>query len=487
MVFTCVNVTTFAVQHHVRGWVAWMLDPLASLALLTVLYVDGVLAEQGGYRASGWPFVLRWFAGLSTWIMNCWQSLYPDGVFRLVPEQADAGGLLLHSVAPFLLIILAEASAGYRTYLAARTAAHRATIRAWEDALAADRAARERQAQEERERAEAAEREQAREAARVARQQDEREAERAAREHSARLAREAQQAEIEKARELARIAQEKEERAARREAERLRVEAEIDAAERDRAVLPAPLEVAQLRRCLHRRHVRLLPRRDRHRRPHEPAHQRGRRRDPRPLGDAVHTAPTTRRWLSAAAPKAAPVVATSTVLVLARIWNANGAEPSFGSAWLMGALAAAAAAAGAVSAPGHSSDPIITGTAFNACAALTLAGVAAYSDGWSLPLLLWAIATVIAYALAHRHWRVDRRETTTYERRLIEKREDHAHVERVEAMRGQAQITIVREQHAYAASLAAAITARASLPYFNAAALAQAGLPELPSSCTTED
>ncbi|MFH8346916.1 hypothetical protein [Streptomyces sp. NPDC018045] len=215
LVFTCVNVTTFAVQHHVPGWVAWMLDPLASLALLTVLYVDGVLAEQGDYRASGWPFVLRWFAGLSTWIMNCWQSLYPDGVFRLVPEQADAGGLLLHSVAPFLLIILAEASAGYRTYLAARTAAHRTTIRAWEDALAADGAARERQAQEERERAEAAEREQAREAARVARRQDERETEREAREHSARLAREAQQAEIEKARELARIEQEKEERAAR--------------------------------------------------------------------------------------------------------------------------------------------------------------------------------------------------------------------------------------------------------------------------------
>ncbi|MFF3276324.1 hypothetical protein ACFYWU_36130 [Streptomyces chrestomyceticus] len=200
----------------------------------------------------------------------------------------------------------------------------------------------------------------------------------------------------------------------------------------------------------------------------------------------MQTAPTTRHWLSAAAPKAAPVVATSTVLLLARIWNANGAEHSFGSAWLMGALTAAAAATGAVSALGYSSDPIITGTAFSASAALALAGVAAYSDGWSLPLLLWAIATVIAYALAHRHWRVDRRETTAYERRLIEKREDHAHIERVEAMRGQAQITVAREQHAYAASLAAAITARASLPDFDATALAQAGLPELPSARTTE-
>ncbi|KOT88383.1 hypothetical protein ADK86_32865 [Streptomyces sp. NRRL F-5755] len=201
----------------------------------------------------------------------------------------------------------------------------------------------------------------------------------------------------------------------------------------------------------------------------------------------MYTAPTARHWLAAAAPKAAPVIATSTVLALARIWNANGAEHSAGNAWLMGVLSAAAAAAGAVSSLGYSSDPIITGTAFGASGALALAGVAAYSDGWSLPLLLWAIATVIAYALAHRHWRVDRRETAAYERRLTEKREDHAHIERIEAMRGQTQITVAREQHAYAASLAAAITARASLPDFDATALAQAGLPELPSACMTED
>ncbi|WP_053802916.1 hypothetical protein [Streptomyces rimosus] len=201
----------------------------------------------------------------------------------------------------------------------------------------------------------------------------------------------------------------------------------------------------------------------------------------------MYSAPTARHWLAAAAPKAAPVIATSTVLALARIWNANGAEHSVGNAWLMGVLSAAAAAAGAVSALGYSSDPIITGTAFGASGALALAGVAAYSNGWSLPLLLWAIATVIAYALAHRHWRVDRREATAYERRLTEKRVDHAHIERVEAMRGQTQITVAREQHAYAASLAAAITARASLPGFDATALAQAGLPELPSACMRED
>ncbi|MEV0602303.1 hypothetical protein AB0I82_23790 [Streptomyces sp. NPDC050315] len=211
-----------------------MLDPLASLALLTVLYVDGVLAEQGGYRPSGWPFMLRWFAGLSTWIMNCWQSLYPDGDFRIIPAHADAGGLLLHSVAPFLLITLAEASAGYRTYLARKTAEHRRTITAHQEAIAAERNALAQRAREERERAEAEEREQAREQAHLERERARRKAEREEREHAARLAREARQAEIEKARELDRIAREKEERAARHEAERLRTQAEIEAAERDR-------------------------------------------------------------------------------------------------------------------------------------------------------------------------------------------------------------------------------------------------------------
>ncbi len=37
---------------------------------------------------------------------------------------------------------------------------------------------------------------------------------------------------------------------------------------------------------------------------------------------------TARHWLATAAPKVAPAVATSTVLILGRIWNANGAEHS---------------------------------------------------------------------------------------------------------------------------------------------------------------
>ncbi|MCX4971247.1 hypothetical protein OHA98_42370 [Streptomyces sp. NBC_00654] len=263
LIFTCVNVTRFAMTHDIPWYVAWMLDPLASLALITVLYVDGVLAEQGGYKAGGWPFLLRWTAGLSTWVMNCWTSLYPDGHFHLVPQKPDAGGILLHSIAPVLLILLSEAASGYRKYVAGRLAHHQAVIDIYEGRLLADRereaAAKRDRENEERETKNAREREERdrdreREEREIAKAEREAkiEAEREEREHAARLERErreteieladrASRAEIERARDTARLEREKEEREALRakreaelEADRLRVQAALDQEDRDR-------------------------------------------------------------------------------------------------------------------------------------------------------------------------------------------------------------------------------------------------------------
>ncbi|MEU1627355.1 hypothetical protein ABZ746_18915 [Streptomyces sp. NPDC020096] len=199
-------------------------------------------------------------------------------------------------------------------------------------------------------------------------------------------------------------------------------------------------------------------------------------------------------WMATAAPKAAPAIATSTVLILARVWNANGAEHSVGDVWLMGTLAVGAALAGCVTATGQHGAPLAAATAFTASGALAVAGVAAYSDSITPALLLWAIATVIAYVLAARIWREDRRELGAFERRMTERREDHAHVERVEAIRGRAQvetarvqIEVARESTAYAAALAEALTARAALPGFDPAALTRTGLPELPAVEITKE
>ncbi|ORT59710.1 hypothetical protein [Streptomyces sp. CB03238] len=194
-----------------------------------------------------------------------------------------------------------------------------------------------------------------------------------------------------------------------------------------------------------------------------------------------------RHWLALAAPKAAPALATSTVLILGRIWNANGAEHSTGNAALIIVLAAGAATAGAFASAGRAGDPVIAGTAFATSGALALAGVAGYADGLSLPLLLWVLATAVAYGLAARYWRTDRRDTLAHQRHTATRRAEHAHVERVEALRAGVQIQVAREGAAYAEALAAALTARAALPGFDPAQLTRAGLPELPATEITKE
>ncbi|MCX4989486.1 MULTISPECIES: hypothetical protein [unclassified Streptomyces] len=186
-------------------------------------------------------------------------------------------------------------------------------------------------------------------------------------------------------------------------------------------------------------------------------------------------------WLAIIAPKAAPAVATSTVLILARIWNANGAEHSIGNAVLMTALSLAAGAAGVCASIGRAGDPVIAGAAFAATGGLALAGVAGYADGLSLPLLLWVLATTAAYGLAARYWRTDRRELIAHQRQMGEQREEHAHIERVEALKAGAQIEVARTGAAYAEQLATALLTRAALPGFDPQALHTAGLPELPA------
>jgi hypothetical protein len=235
LVFTCVNVTRFATSHDIPAYIAWMLDPLASVALITVLYVDGVLVEHGGtYKPSGWPFMLRWAAGLSTWVMNCWTSLYPDGRFHPIPQHPDAGGILLHSVAPALLILLSEAAAGYRRYVSGRRIELAAVIDRFAAAEAEKKESELRRARELREREDADRRAAAeREAARLAEIEA---AEREATRERERLAAEieAERERVALAAQAAEIEAERERRAAEIEAARRRTEVEIAQAERDR-------------------------------------------------------------------------------------------------------------------------------------------------------------------------------------------------------------------------------------------------------------
>ncbi|MER7395473.1 hypothetical protein ABT381_08150 [Streptomyces sp. NPDC000151] len=127
LVFTATNVTTFATDHHVSPWIAWLLDPMVAVALGAVLIFDGRLSEYG-VHPSGWATGLRWFAGLGTWVMNCWGSLWPEGTPFGVPRAVDPAGLVLHSIPPALLIILAEAITHYRRAILAKIAELRAQV-----------------------------------------------------------------------------------------------------------------------------------------------------------------------------------------------------------------------------------------------------------------------------------------------------------------------------------------------------------------------
>ncbi|WOT34297.1 hypothetical protein [Streptomyces coeruleorubidus] len=217
-----------------------------------------------------------------------------------------------------------------------------------------------------------------------------------------------------------------------------------------------------------------------------------------------------RHWLAIAAPKAAPALATTTVLALARIWNANGAEHSVGNAVLMTALSIGAAAAGACASVGRAGDSTIAGTAFAASGALAFAGVAGYADarrrqhdcrdrvrrlrrprlrrGRRIRRRAPAAAAAVvgghrgAYGLAARYWRKDRRETVAYERHVSDRREERAHLERVETLRASTQIEVARTGAAYTEQLAQALVTRAALPGFDPKALGAAGLPELPAA-----
>ncbi|GAA1200412.1 hypothetical protein GCM10009578_046780 [Streptomyces rhizosphaericus] len=112
LIFTAVNVTLFAVDHHIPWPIAVLLDPMVALTLTSVLYADARLAAWN-IPPPRWSTTLRWSTGLAATVMNTWTSLWPDDHISW-PHHADPAGVLLHAVPPLLLIGLTETVAAYR-------------------------------------------------------------------------------------------------------------------------------------------------------------------------------------------------------------------------------------------------------------------------------------------------------------------------------------------------------------------------------------
>jgi hypothetical protein len=100
--FTMTNVQQFAAAGAAVGslaWCsAWLLDPMVSLVLLAVLRAEQVTTRY--QVATGpWPRVAKWALLSATYVMNTWMSW----------AAGTASGVVLHSVAPLVVVIAAEA------------------------------------------------------------------------------------------------------------------------------------------------------------------------------------------------------------------------------------------------------------------------------------------------------------------------------------------------------------------------------------------
>ncbi|MEU9846117.1 DUF2637 domain-containing protein [Streptomyces sp. NPDC047985] len=208
MLYSILTVTPLAARHTPEGWrwTAPILPLVVDAAVIIVVRLGATLARLGG-SGGWWPIVLRWMTGVMTLALNVADSVL----------KKDLVGASVHSVAPLLLIVTAEAGLAYRRAIAAAVtelnARERAEKERREQVAAERREATERRAREEREHKAALAREQREHEASLAREQ---------REHDERVRRE------EQARTEAR------ERAEREARERAKAERERDERERER-------------------------------------------------------------------------------------------------------------------------------------------------------------------------------------------------------------------------------------------------------------
>jgi hypothetical protein len=183
---------------------------------------------------------------------------------------------------------------------------------------------------------------------------------------------------------------------------------------------------------------------------------------------------TARVSPGAAFSRALPAISTTAVLALGRYWHAHGAAHSIGDAALaslltVGCAVAAAAVDGAESATTRATALGLAG----GCAA---AGIVGYSGEMALPLLIWALATTAAYALARRTWRTERHSETEHDRRMEADHARYDHELQVEAIRAHsvelaAQYSVTAAAY-QAKALTAVIGAPSAIPAVDPAAFA---------------
>ncbi len=106
--YSLANVHAVANAHQVDDPQAWLLAPIVDVALFAGITADAMLSRCGA-DLPGWGALLRWFCGVATWTLNVWDAA----------GSGDIGAVVVHSVPPIVLILLAEAAPRYRQRFAA--------------------------------------------------------------------------------------------------------------------------------------------------------------------------------------------------------------------------------------------------------------------------------------------------------------------------------------------------------------------------------
>ncbi|MGW7443314.1 DUF2637 domain-containing protein [Kitasatospora sp. NPDC054795] len=120
VLYSVLTVTPLMSHHSPKGWewTAPILPLVVDAAVVIVVRLDSTLARLNG-DGGRWPAVLRWMTGAMTVLLNVGQSALDH----------DKVGVAVHSVAPLLLIVTAEASLAYRRAITAALAAREARER----------------------------------------------------------------------------------------------------------------------------------------------------------------------------------------------------------------------------------------------------------------------------------------------------------------------------------------------------------------------
>jgi hypothetical protein len=111
LAFTMVNVQQFSAGGASTWWwwcISWLLDPMASVTAAAAIVAEGLLADYNRPREP-WLAATKWWALGCTWLMNIWDVAFT----HFTPK-----GILLHSVAPGIVLLLAEAAPRVRRHFA---------------------------------------------------------------------------------------------------------------------------------------------------------------------------------------------------------------------------------------------------------------------------------------------------------------------------------------------------------------------------------